>query len=268
MRSKPQTSNFKTRPVKEIQRPRSYVFYGRSGTGKTTIAASFPKPILLLDVRDQGTDSIMDHDEVEVGEIDSLDDVEDAYYMIKERPKAFKTVVIDTITQLQQIFMEEVSNNKRKNGRAVGDWGSMSRREFGDVAALMKEWINNFRNLTELGIRVVFIAQERTSTQEDENPDNMLMPEVGPQLFPSVATVLNANVSVIGNTFIMVKHSKIKKEGKITEKKRIVYALRVGPNPIFTTKLRKPLGVEAPSYIENATYQDIEDAINNSSGEA
>jgi phage nucleotide-binding protein len=253
------------RPVKKIKRPRSWAIYGRSGSGKTTFAASFPKPILLLDVRDQGTDSIMDEEQLDVKDIESLDDLEDVYYYLKEKPKAYKTIVIDTITQMQQIFMEEVSKKKRNSGR-VGDWGSMTRREFGDVAALMKEWINNYRNLTALGMEIIFIAQERTSTQEEENPDNMLVPEVGPQVFPSVATVLNANVSIIGNTFIRIKHNKTKKNGQIVEKKLTQYCLRIGPNPIYTTKIRKPKNVTAPGFIENATYMDVIEVINN--GEA
>lgn len=248
--------------VKDIIRPRSWAFYGRSGSGKTTLSATFPGPILLLDVRDRGTDSVSDKD-VDVKEIESLDDLEDAYYFLEKNPKVYKTVVMDTVTQLQQLFIEEVVAGSRKSGRSAGDWGSMTRRQFGDVSALMKEWILNFRNLTDVGIEVVFIAQERTSNTDDDSggDDNMLVPEVGPAVMPSIAMHLNANVSIIGNTFIRVKRTKVKKGNKTTEKEDALYCLRVGPNPVYVTKLRKPKGIEAPAYIEDPTYKDVIEVI-------
>jgi len=250
------------RPVGKVIRPRSWCLYGRSGTGKTTLTGTFPGPILLLDVRDRGTDSVNDHEEMDVKDINSLEDLEDTYYFLKEHPKSYKTVGIDTATQLQQVFIEEVVSGSRK-GRSVGDWGSMTRRQFGDVAALMKEWVLNFRNLTDLGMEIVFIAQERTSTVDDDGraDENLLVPEVGPAVMPSIATHLNANVSVIGNTFIRIKRTKVKKGTKTTEKEHAQYCLRVGPNPVYTTKFRKPRGIIAPSFIEDPTYKDILDVM-------
>ena len=249
------------RPVKSIVRPRSWAIYGRSGSGKTTFASTFPKPILLLDVRDQGTDSIMDHDQLNVKDIESLEELEETYYyLLKYNTEGYKTVIIDTITQLQQVFMEEVTAGKRKNS-AVGDWGSMTRREFGDVAALMKEWIHNFRNLTAEGMEIVFIAQERTSVQEEDGTDNMITPEVGPATMPSVAMHLNANVSIIGNSFIRLRKRKVKKNGKEQTIEDTQYCLRVGPSPVYITKIRKPKSIEAPAFVEDPTYKDIIDVI-------
>jgi hypothetical protein len=250
------------RSVKDIVRPRSWCFYGRSGSGKTTLAATFPEPILLLDIRDRGTDSITDR-KVDVKEIEALEDIEDAYYFLKEHPDRYKTIVWDTVTQVQQLFMEEVTSSSRKNGRTAGMWGSLSQRQYGDVAAMMKEWGLNYRNLTDHGMEVVFLAQERTSVIEDDgrNNDNMIVPEVGPQIMPSIASFLNANVSVIGNTFIRLKRTKVKRGNKTTEKEDAQYCLRVGPNPVYTTKLRKPRDIEVPLFIENPTYKDIIDVI-------
>jgi AAA domain-containing protein len=264
---KPSPSNGKlegVRSVKDIVRPRSWCIYGRSGSGKTTLSSTFPSPILLLDVRDRGTDSISDQ-KVDVKDIESLDDLEDTYYYLEKNPQAYKTVVIDTITQLQQVFMEEITRGGRKGngGRSTGDWGSMTRRQFGDVAAMMKEWVLNFRNLTDLGMEIVFIAQERTSSVEDDGrlDDNMIVPEVGPAVMPSIAVHLNANVSVIGNTFIRIKRTKIKRGNKTTEKEDAQYCLRVGPNPVYATKLRKPRGIAAPAFIEDPVYEDITDVM-------
>src|SRR5215471_11264469 len=107
---------FKIRPVALLSRPRSWAIYGKSGTGKTTFSATFPKPILQLDIRDQGTDSIADHKDIDLVEIDSWPTFEEVYYFLKENPKKYKTIVVDTITQLQQICLEYVMQGKKKDG--------------------------------------------------------------------------------------------------------------------------------------------------------
>lgn len=240
--------------VKDRQLHRSYAIYGRSGSGKTTLSATFPKPILLLDIRDKGTDSIANEDGIDVMDVETWEDIENVYYFLKENPKKYKTVVFDTITQLQQVCIEEVSGGKGGDKRP-GDWGSMTKRQFAEVSGLMKDWIANFRDLP---MEVIFLAQERVTRQEEEeNSDNMIMPEVGPHLMPSIAITLNAAVSVIGNTFVRLRRFSKQVKGKKIEKEETQYCLRVGPSPVYVTKLRKPKSIEPPAYIEDPTYADI-----------
>lgn len=254
------------RAVDSLRKHRSYVFYGRSGTGKTTLASTFPTPILLLDIKDEGTDSIsdlMDKGKVEAREIATFDEFEDMYWWLKDHPKEFATVVIDTASQLQQLIMLELGEGKKKKDRQIGDWGSMTKRDWGDVAALLKEWFINYRDLTKDGMEVVFIAQDRIFNFDEDNDSaaGEIDPEVGPQLMPSVAKVLNASVSMIGNTFIRIKPKMKEVRGK---KKRIDetrYCLRIGPSAAYVTKVRKPRGVEAPAFIEDPTYEAILDII-------
>src|SRR5690348_2501884 len=84
------------RDVADVKRFRTCVFYGRSGTGKTTLAGSFPKPLLLLDVKDEGTDSVADVKGVKVFDVTSFEDFELAYYHVERNPKKYKTIVVDT----------------------------------------------------------------------------------------------------------------------------------------------------------------------------
>jgi phage nucleotide-binding protein len=247
--------------VSDIERHRSFVFYGRSGTGKTTLASTFPAPILLLDIRDEGTDSISDMD-VDVKEIHEPDDMEEIYWKIKKDPSRYKTIVLDTISQWQQMVIEHLAKDK-KSGKRAGDWGSMRKQDWGDVAARLKEWLINFRDLSKLGMNVVFIAQDRAfNFDEDESEGaEQLTPEIGPQLMPSVVKTLNAAVSMIGNTFIRQRVSKKQVNGKEKTERRIEYCLRVGPNPVYVTKVRKPRDIEAPSVIINPTFEDIMEII-------
>lgn len=239
---------------------RSFVIYGPSGTGKTTLSGTFPKPILFADVKDRGTDSISEYseDEIRITEIETWEDVELLVEEVKENPGLYKTVVIDTVTQLQQLAIEEVvaKKKKKKTNKAAGDWGSMTMRDWGEVSSMMKEWIIALRDLP---VQTVFLAQHRVFNSSDEGDDveEQLAPEVGPRLSPSTASHLNAAVDVIGSTFIRERIVIKEVKGKKVKKKRTEYCLRIGPNPIYTSKIRKPKNIEVPDFVVNPSYEDI-----------
>lgn len=253
-------SDLNVRDIGDIKRNRTFVFYGRSGTGKTTLAGSFPKPMLLLDVKDEGTDSIADIKGIKVFDVTSFEDFELAYYHLLKHPKKYKTVVIDTVSQVQQLAIKELMDDKRTmKGRSAGDWGSMKKRDWGDVSSLMKEVLINYRDLATEGMEVVFIAQDRAfNFDEGESDDeSSVIPEIGPALMPSVAKVLNAAVQMIGNTFIRERFVKKEVGGKIKRTSKLEYCLLVGPDPIRLSKIRKPRSIEPPKFIVDPNYEDI-----------
>ena len=253
--AKTERSGLTLRAPSETKKYRSFLFYGPSGTGKTTVSGTFPKPILFGDVKDRGTDSISEIDGIHVADIESSDMLEEFYFEVKDNPKKYKTVVLDTVTQLAGIFVEEIVAKKRKQTRSAGDWGSMTMREWGDVAAEMKKWIDLFK---ELPVQTVFLAQHRVfNVGEEDNADNQLAPEVGPRLSPSVASAINAAVDVIGSTFIRKRLIVKEVKGKKIKREKTEYCMRVGPNPVYTTKIRKPKDVEVPEVIVDPSYEEI-----------
>lgn len=245
-----------TRKASELSN-RATVLYGRSGTGKTTILGTYPRPLLLLDIRDKGTDSVSEYDDIEVMEINEWNDIERAYWFLKKNNDRFKTVGLDTVSQLQNIAIELAMEELGKSDLEAGNWGSLTQGEWGKVAGLLKAKITEFRDLP---LEVVFIAQHRVFDIESEDDDRnrIIDPEIGPQMMPSVAKHLNASCSIIGNTFIreveVNKKSRKYKEGDETDKE---YCLRVGPDPVYITRVRKPVGVKIPSIIVDPTYKDI-----------
>lgn len=246
--------------LNDMDEARSYVLYGRSSTGKTTLAMSWPGKILLLDVRDRGTDSVSDVPPKKgVGyKINDWEDFEMVYYFIKKNPNKYKTIVIDTMSQLQQLCVKKVLEDQGKSTKDAGNWGSMRKQDWGQVASIMKEWIINYRDLVDLGIEVVFIAQDRTfNIDEEEASDSSLAPEIGPAMSPSISKHLNAAVNIIGNTFIREKLRIKEVNGKKKEIPEMQYCLRIGPNATYITKARKPKGIPLPSVIVDPDYDKI-----------
>lgn len=245
-----------------MRKHRSWVFHGRQGSGKTTLLGTFPKPCLVLDMNDKGDDSLVGIKGVEVMDIQTYDDLDLAYWYLKKNPGRFKSVGIDTTTGAQELALIKKLGGKTRKGKQVGDWGTMTKQGWGQVSGELKEMITRFRDLADDGIEVVFLAQERVFNVDDEaDPEQQLDPEIGPRLMPSVMSHLNASVHVVGSTFLRRRLVRKKVKGKMKEVAKIEYCIRVGPNPVYATKVRKPKTVTIPSIIVNPTYGDLVKAI-------
>ncbi len=225
--------------------------YGRSGTGKTAFASTLPKPIFYVDLGDKGTDTIrhLSDEEVRIFPVHDWNDIESVYWFLKDGGyKQFPTVVLDTITQMQNKYgMPEV---KVREGRHPSD--PMTTPLWGALSGLMKEWTDYFNDLP---MNVCFLAQDRRDNSNDDTDydDEDLLPEFGPQLMPSVAKSVNAAVNFIGQTFI--KKVTKQKNGKII--RRAEYRMRLGPHPLYLTKTRKPPQFKVPDSIKNPSYEKI-----------
>lgn len=227
--------------VKTLPKTMAMLVYGRSGTGKTTFAGSFPKPALVIDIREKGTDSISNLDGVDVIRLDSWADFEETYWYVAESKK-YKSVIIDQVSSLQDLAMEKALEDEGKD--------VMSQRLWGTVSGLMKTWLMNYRDLIDQDINVCFIAHDRTSKEGGSDDEDQIEPLVGPRLMPSVAGVLNGAVKVIGSTYI--------RENFLEDNVREVeYRMRLGPHAYYVTKLRNPLGTETPESIINPTFDRI-----------
>lgn len=238
----------------EIDSARLITIWGRSGTGKTTISATAPKPILYLDIKDKGTDSAkskgLEEGDITVLQVESFEDVMDAFDHLMDNPDDFKSVVADHLGALQELAYQKVMDDNNKT--------RMSQQLYGFAAELMKEFIDSYKDLGDEGILPVFLVQDRTRGGNDEGDSEQLDPEVGPALQPAVAKYLQAASRVVAQTFIDETLDK-SKPGKVESK--IEYKLRLGPHPYYQTKVTKPIDAEMPDILVNAKIQDIIDVV-------
>jgi len=233
----------------DMDNPTIITLYGKPGTGKTTIASSLPKPMLLIDVKDKGGDSAksktLKRGEITVLQIEKFDDIYKAYDYIKANPSRFKSIIIDHMTSLQDQALEQVKSDEGKE--------QVSQRMYGIAAGYLKEVIVLYKDLTDEGIVPCFLVQDRTESGEGEGEDQ-LMPEVGPGIMPSLSRTLCASSRVIGHTYLQ---ERVEKTGDMKVHRSIEYRLRLGPNPFYITKVTRPQQTPCPAYVVNATYQDI-----------
>jgi hypothetical protein len=240
----------KIKPVKKYKPECNICLYGKSGTGKTTFACTFPRPILLLDINERGTDSVRDQKGIDVIRVDDWDDLQSVYWLLKKGDHKYETAIWDTVSQVQDLAIKDVMGESNKQ---AGDWGSMSRKGWGNVSAKLKNEISDW---VKLDLNMVFIAHNRIFNLDDEydESEGQIDPSVGPRLMPSVSDSLCAEVGVVGNMFIREKVRKV--AGKVKKKKQ--FCLRVGPHAYYTTKIRKPKKIEVPEFIVNPSFEDLQ----------
>lgn len=237
---KPTDISAKFQPIKKTEPLVKALFYGRSGSGKTTLSATFPKPFLLIDVKEEGTDSISDVGEDNMMlEVKEWQDFELAYYYLNRGDHGFKSVIIDSLSMLQVLLLAHVKGEKE----------AMTQQMWGEVSSKMQEAVIAMRDLP---LHVAFIAQDRTRAA-DEGQTDQLEPEVGPALMPSVAKLVNGAVKIIGNTYL--KEVVKSKKGQVV--RRIEYRLRLGAHPYYITKVRSPKSSKVPSYIVDPTFEKL-----------
>lgn len=237
-------------PVADVPSYHAALLYGESGTGKTTLAATYPKPILLLDLKEQGTETIKRVPNVKVLTIASWEEYQEVYWELED-DTYYQTIVHDQVSALQAIGIEYIRDQEKMEPDEM-----FSKRNWGQLSGLMQQWLLNHRNLAQKGKNVIFIAHQRTFGGEEESEDEQMAPRIGARLSPSIESFLNGAVSVIGNTFIRERWVQLdpKKPKKTREVK---YCLRIGPHGSFRTKIRKPPESELPDVIVNPTYEKL-----------
>ena len=163
----------------------------------------------------------------------------------------YKTVVIDQITNLQDLGMAEIRERAKKSSAEL-----FTKNNWGELSGLLKTSISNFRTLGEK-YNLCMIAHERTFGGGDED-DQALEPSVGARVMPSVGSFIDGAMDAIGSTFI--RESFEKKGGK--KERKVDYCMRIGPHAFYSTKVRRP--VEAgplPDFIVDPTYTKISNLI-------
>lgn len=251
-------------PVEQPEGGLKINFYGRSGTGKTTLAASFAEsgPVLFVKAED-GMRSVANVPDVHMypqkGRLEDHQELRAVIDYLKESPEEYTTIVLDTATAFQDLVLRQVLDLEELPAQRT--WGMAKRDDWMQCGTQTKEYLRSFLALHELGLNVIILAQERDFGTDGDM--DLLMPCVASALQPGVVGWLNPEVDYIGQTFIReqfaAKTIKVAGKKKSTTQKTggTEYCLRVGPHPVYTTKFRTPKGRELPEVLVDPTYESI-----------
>jgi len=230
--------------IKDLGQRNLWVLYGKSNSGKTYVASTFPKPMLYVQIGDDGSNTIA---HVEGISAISIETVENFKALAKEllKDKKYKTIVVDTFSMVVNEWTQQNVTTKGKK---------MTQQLWGDLKTEQEGIIKDMHRLAKKHI-VVLTCHESTDTIEG------MEDEISPDVRPSVSK--GARTYLEGMANYGIHTTKIVKEvikGNST-KEVVKYAADIGPNPYYWTKLQIDPSIKVPARIINPTYDKLMEII-------
>ena len=147
------------------------MLYGQAGFGKSTVALSAPKP-LLLDF-DNGVKRVNDSNlqGVDIVQVTSWNDMKD---LMNENLSVYQSIVVDTIGKMMDFIISYKCGTRQPS---IRDWGGIN-QEF--------SWF--VRCLSDLGKNIIFVAHRDTRKEGD---DVVFVPALREKSYNSIVTELD-----------------------------------------------------------------------------
>ncbi len=249
-----------------------FLVFGESGTGKTTLACTFPKPLLLIrpeEVED-GSLSVRKVEGVwptpPVTDPDQIADVCTG----QRRTNRYKTIVLDGVTRLQDLVV------KKHMGLAdvpiQQTWGLVPQADWNRIGITMKEYLRDLMRLADQGVYVVIVGGERTigGGESDGQVSQVIAPSVVIALTPGTAGWLHAVGDYNIHTFKkpVMREIKVKAsggEGSVqVASEKSEFCIHMGnDHPTYAIKFRMDRGDagKLPNMMSDPSFAKIQKLI-------
>jgi len=140
------------------------LIYGNPGVGKTTLlgtAQDHPEttPMLLIDV-EAGVTTLRKRKDIDVITARSIQDIVDIHKKLHDKPGYYRTVCIDSLTELQQLDMRDIMREV-VNKRPDLDPDVPSQREWGKSSQHIRRIVRGFRDLKCNTIMTALVSEQR-----------------------------------------------------------------------------------------------------------
>lgn len=214
--------------TKKNEKPPIMVIYGRGKMGKTTLASEFPNPIFIQTEDGAGDIEVTSFKDEPLA---SYSEVNEALVALASEDHEFKTLVIDSITQLEPLVWKEACD---RNG-----WKSIEDPGYGkgyiEADVVWRDFLSACTWLRDnKGMTVVMIAHEVVETFSDPEREDYSRYKM--RLHKRAEAMIRERADIVGfmNTVVTLDKSK-SGFGKETAKAKGSgqRALNLAPRPTF-----------------------------------
>ena len=233
-------------PIAELKQRQLWCVYGKSGTGKTEFISSFPKPMLYINVGDDGTNTIAGKDGIFVIKPEKIEDIKALLLELRSDQK-YASVAIDMFSMVVNEWADQNVVQKKKR---------MTMQAWGDIKTDVEELIK-YAQILSLD-KVVVLSCHEVADAFDGMEDE-ITPEVRPNLNKGARSYFEGMCNFGIHTTIVEKEVTAKDGSTSTQS---VFAAHLGPNPYYWTKTQKPKEIKLPKLVVNPTYGKILKYIN------
>lgn len=233
--------------ISELGQRNLWVPWGKSGTGKTHFISTLPKPLLYLQVGDDGSNTIAKVDGIQAIRIDTLEKLKEVGKEL-EKDKKYKSVAVDTFSMITNVWIKQNITDKKKK---------MTQQAWGDLKVETEELISIFH---KVAINHIVALSCHESNDSIEGMEDEIIPDFRPNTTKGARTYLEGMANY-GIHFTKLKKTVVGEDGQ--EKELVKYAAHLGANSYYWTKFQVDSGVKIPSIMVNPSYSKIMKIINN-----
>lgn len=239
----------KVRPPGEAVEWINFLVYGEAGAGKTYLAGTAEddprtSPVLFCDV-EGGVTTIRHRTALDVVPIRTIDQLQnlhnDLYRSIADGKMYYKTVVIDSLTELTDLDMKTIMRQAYNANPDKVDMDVPSPREWGKTRNHMRSIVRAFKDLP---CHVIFTAGQGIQSEEGRPP------KYHPGLSGKLRHEIPGFVDIVGYLTSEVNNSTLEKTRKIQF---------TGTNRVVAKDRTAALG----DILENTTIPAMWDLIQN-----
>lgn len=231
----------KAKPLKDAAQSALWVLYGKSASGKTTLASTFPKPLLYLAIGDNGQESIRDVEGIDIVPIDNVGQLTEALDEVDHNTQ-YKTVLVDTFGLVINEWIDaEVVKKKKK----------MTQQSWGELKTDTETLIRKLKGLAQARIMVLTCHEV---TDVIEGMEDELTPDVRPNVSKGARTYLEGMANY-GIHCTIVQKEKTLEDGSTKTLKK--YAVHLDTHPFYWVKTQKSASIKLPTLVLDPTYDKI-----------
>jgi phage nucleotide-binding protein len=218
------------KPASEASTHLKMCIYGDPGTGKTTFAAHAPKPIIID--TEKGTTTLVKDPvlrNIPVIQRSSLQEmVEIVEYLRSPAGDSYETVIVDTVSELSNLFLDTIVKNTKNNAYAIPENGYKERNQQGR---------RMFSDLMSLNKNVILLSH--AGTVQENN-----ITVKAPALSAAMLSTLYGLMDVVGYMYLSVDPTPTKENPSATTITRYIQTI-----PTATLKAKNR--IDTPGVIEN-----------------